>query len=464
MSPPHLRPQGKLLVLLSLAVLYLGLGLLSFRASVTDGIVTPTCFYPEGLALAAGIALGPWVWPGIFLGQLLLAGVQGLAAPAALAIACFNSVEAVAGCLLFEQLGLRSDLRRLRDLSGLLLLIFGVLQPFSASLGTFTLWMSGVLPDQAAVLNTWLSWWTGNSLGQALLTPLLLSAVQQRQQLARFLGHALLAALVITPTAWLAFQLIGPERTSVLLVLFTPLLVLLAVGLGLPGATVGGLSLTITSQWMTVHGQGPFVDGSGIRIMDLNIFVLGLSLTAEFLAVLLSERRLLEQQLRHYAFFDTLTQLPNRRFFQDRLSQAQRSSSRSGDWAALILLDLDRFKPLNDNHGHEAGDRLLVEVARRLQGCLSPEDLAARLGGDEFAVILEQLGPDERHAVRRARAVAESIALSLQDRFDLGGIEHRCSASYGIRLFHGAGQDSSQLLRDADVAMYASKKRLDDPG
>jgi integral membrane sensor domain MASE1 len=149
---------GRPWVLLLVASLYLGLGLLSFQATVTDRIVTPTCFYPEGMALAASIALGPWIWPGVFVGQFLLAAIHGLPLPAAVAIATVNSVEAVAAHHLFRRLELQSDLRRLRDLTGLLDLIFLVLQPFSASLGTLTLWLAEAIEGGSHAFNTWLSW------------------------------------------------------------------------------------------------------------------------------------------------------------------------------------------------------------------------------------------------------------------------------------------------------------------
>ena len=157
-------------------------------------------------------------------------------------------------------------------------------------------------------------------------------------------------------------------------------------------ALAAGLGLAIVAQTITGLGEGPFVVHGVVHILDLKGFVLGLGVTAQVLAVLLGERARLEEQLRHYAFFDPLTDLPSRRMFQESLKTIQHDCERDRGWAALILLDLDRFKQLNDSHGHPVGDRLLIEVARRLQGCLRQNDLVARLGGDEFAAILPDLG------------------------------------------------------------------------
>jgi diguanylate cyclase (GGDEF)-like protein len=135
--------------------------------------------------------------------------------------------------------------------------------------------------------------------------------------------------------------------------------------------------------------------------------------------------------------------------------------SRGSSWfsrVSLILLDLDQFKPINDNHGHEVGDLLLIEVARRIQQCLADGDLGARIGGDEFGVILEQLGSDRELASRQADHVAGRIVSALAAGFDVGGIALHCSASHGIRLFPCRGDGATRLLRDADTAMYRQKK------
>ncbi|HEX3139952.1 MAG TPA: diguanylate cyclase [Rhizobacter sp.] len=177
-----------------------------------------------------------------------------------------------------------------------------------------------------------------------------------------------------------------------------------------------------------------------------------------FQAIDLTERRRHEAELRQLAFNDALTHLPNRRMLLDRLAQALRVSKRQKSHGALLFLDLDKFKQLNDTHGHEAGDLLLVEVARRLKQGIRETDLVARLGGDEFVVLLEGLGPEETQAGAHAALIAEKIRQSLGEEYALGEIRYRSSASTGIRLFVGDADDADQIIKDADAAMYEAKK------
>ena len=171
-----------------------------------------------------------------------------------------------------------------------------------------------------------------------------------------------------------------------------------------------------------------------------------------------TEHKQLEEELQYLAFNDALTQLPNRRLLLDRLTQALHSSKRLGSAGAVLFLDLNRFKQLNDTHGHEAGDRLLVEVAHRLRDVVRESDTVARIGGDEFVVLLEGLGADRMQAGAYANAVADKIRLSLAQDVIIGDIRHQGSASIGIELFMGDDVDADQVLRQADLAMYQAKK------
>ena len=177
-------------------------------------------------------------------------------------------------------------------------------------------------------------------------------------------------------------------------------------------------------------------------------------------------RRGMEAEIRQLAYFDALTGLPNRRMLNDRLSQAVASSKRSGLYGALMFLDLDNFKPLNDTHGHPVGDLLLVEVAKRLCACVREVDTVARLGGDEFVVMLGELDADKAQSTQQAANVAEKIRASLAAPYRLTvvqsgeqnkTVEHHCSASIGVVLFldHEANQDD--LMKWADAAMYQAK-------
>jgi diguanylate cyclase (GGDEF)-like protein len=158
-------------------------------------------------------------------------------------------------------------------------------------------------------------------------------------------------------------------------------------------------------------------------------------------------------RLAHQAFHDSLTSLPNRALFEDRLQHALDRMTRRPESIAVLFLDLDSFKPINDNFGHETGDRLLVAVGRRLQSCLRPEDTIARLGGDEFTVLLEDI-TDVRYAIR----VAERIAESLNPPFALDGEEASVTASIGIVISTNRESSPEELLRNSDRAMYQAKE------
>ena len=164
-----------------------------------------------------------------------------------------------------------------------------------------------------------------------------------------------------------------------------------------------------------------------------------------------TERRGLERELAHQAFHDALTGLANRALFADRVGRALARRSRSGRGVAVLFLDLDGFKAVNDTLGHAAGDRLLQEVAQRLRDCVRPADTVARLGGDEFAVLLEDLP-----AADDGSDVAVRIADALQVPVDLGGREVQVGSSCGIAV-HAGAESAEELLRNADLAMYRAK-------
>jgi diguanylate cyclase (GGDEF)-like protein/PAS domain S-box-containing protein len=180
----------------------------------------------------------------------------------------------------------------------------------------------------------------------------------------------------------------------------------------------------------------------------------------------ITERKQMEDEVRQMAFYDPLTKLPNRRLLGDRLSQCMAANKRSSCYGALMFLDLDNFKPLNDRHGHVVGDSLLVEVARRLMGCVRQMDTVARFGGDEFIVMLRELNTDQDESTSQARAIAEKIRVRLAEAYVLNvtqegrpdtAVEHRCTVSIGVTLFIDHESNTDDILKWADIAMYEAK-------
>ncbi len=191
----------------------------------------------------------------------------------------------------------------------------------------------------------------------------------------------------------------------------------------------------------------PMYDGSGQVIGILGI------------ARDISARKQAEEKIRNLAYYDPLTQLPNRRLLMDRLGHALTASARSQAYGALLILDLDNFKILNDTQGHDVGDRLLIEVAKRLLPNIRQEDTVARLGGDEYVVMLEGLGEQEESAANQAEVIADKIRLTLNAPYRLNGdeTEFHGSTSIGLTLFRGVDTPVEVLLKQADVALYQAK-------
>lgn len=164
-----------------------------------------------------------------------------------------------------------------------------------------------------------------------------------------------------------------------------------------------------------------------------------------------------EKTVYQLAYSDTLTDLPNRRLFQDRLEHAIALSNRTSQWRALMFLDMDNFKILNDTKGHVMGDLLLIEVAKRLKACVRASDTVARLGGDEFVALLGELSDDEKLASEQALKIAEKISKALNQPYQLGSFIYNCSASIGVTMFHNAGVTIEDVHKRADAAMYQAK-------
>ena len=190
--------------------------------------------------------------------------------------------------------------------------------------------------------------------------------------------------------------------------------------------------------------------------------------TTHYVATLrdITERKAAEDEIFYLAFYDALTELPNRRLLDDRLRQTMAASKRSGLYCALMFLDLDNFKPLNDTHGHDVGDLLLVEAARRITGCVRAADTVARFGGDEFVVMLSELDTDKDESAKQAAVVAEKIRAILAEPYRLSYqhegkaevVGHHCAASIGVALFVNHEATPEDILKYADIAMYRAKE------
>jgi diguanylate cyclase (GGDEF)-like protein/PAS domain S-box-containing protein len=171
----------------------------------------------------------------------------------------------------------------------------------------------------------------------------------------------------------------------------------------------------------------------------------------------ITEHKIQAAHVEQLAFYDPLTGLPNRRLLLDRLQQAMSRSVRHNKHGAILFIDLDNFKTLNDTLGHNIGDLLLIDVAKRLQACVRDEDTVSRLGGDEFVIILDGLNEDLQQTATAALNIGEKILVSIREDFCLEGREYHSTASIGVSLFRGNEVSLDELLKHADTAMYQAK-------
>ncbi len=214
-------------------------------------------------------------------------------------------------------------------------------------------------------------------------------------------------------------------------------------------------------HWVWLSNRGKVVQrdqtGKPLRMVGTLMDISKRKLAEDELMATQAQLQASLREIEHLAFHDVLTGLPNRRMLNDRLDTALASSQRNKTHGALLFLDLDKFKYLNDNYGHEVGDLLLQEVARRLQQCVRAVDTVARLGGDEFVVLIQGLSTDPNDAKQHATTVAHKILSTLNEGYPLQGVVHTSTPSIGATLFLGRGIAGADLIKQADRAMYDAK-------
>ena len=172
----------------------------------------------------------------------------------------------------------------------------------------------------------------------------------------------------------------------------------------------------------------------------------------------LTDAKKANEAIKRLAYYDSLTSLPNRRLFLDRLDQEQKVSKRHATYSAILFLDLDNFKHLNDSLGHSVGDMFLIEVGRRMKALLREEDTVARLGGDEFVILLQELDSEKDTAVKQTQDIAEKVIQALVNPVNIQQHKHIITTSIGITLFSGNSETADTLLKQADTAMYRAKE------
>lgn len=463
MASATLHLIGKCLLL---ATGYFLAGKLGLSLPYIDSHIT-LLWLPTGIATAALLRWGISVWPGVFLGSLLVNLTVPSSPELAISIAVGNTLGPMLTATLLKRSGISWAIDQPRGIF-LLIVCAGLGMLLSAGGGVTSLFLLGNLPAPAIAF-AGLTWWAGDFVGILLAAPLLLNV--SRAALARLWQRRLEYAIwlgLACALGWGIFVLNNDASGNSLPLVFLmlPIVVWSAMRFEITGASLGTLICMFMAVVATSFGLGPFhlpQPQQGLFVMWA--FLAMLVLVQLMVTALQTQRQAAEERFRNLAFFDPLTKLPNRNLLMDHLRLALLTSIRNRRHGALIFLDLDHFKNINDTHGHDAGDQLLREVAGRLLPCVRQSDTVARLGGDEFVLILEHLDEDPVQAALQAGQVAEKIRSALARPYKLTPLLHQnqvtidyhSTVSIGISLFRDRRDQLDELLKRADLTLYQAK-------
>jgi len=434
------------------------IGEASLRLALVRGQVTPI-WPPTGIALVGLLLFGRRSWPGITVGAFLVNAPIGPSLPAAAAIAIGNTLAPLVAITLLEAVGFEKELDRLRDAIGLVFLAAILSMAVSATVGTATLVLSGAVPARA-FWPTWLVWWAGDAMGILIVAPFLLSLLRVRVHTALPWRRRAEEILLFFGTLVVAGAVFGTGLRITYLIF--PFLAYAAWRFGQRMAATSALLVSGIAIVAAVHRVGPFASETlALRMINLQVFNASVALATLVLTSAVAERRKdvaarlrAEQQLAHQALHDPLTGLPNRALFMDRLEQAVARSERRSHPVAVMFLDLDRFKVINDSLGHTAGDQILIRVGQRLRASLRPGDTVCRFGGDEFVVLCEDMRSEGE-----ATHIATRLGWSVAHPIPLPTGEVVVTTSIGVAIAKGPQDSAENLVRDADAALYRAKER-----
>jgi diguanylate cyclase (GGDEF)-like protein len=439
---------GRALTVVGATVGFVAVALLGFQV-VDAGSGLVAFWPPNGLVVALFVLLPPrlrlWALLAVLPGELIADSIHGYPLPATLGFAVTDLLEsAIAGVILLKLARRAPRGDRQRDFYALLVAA-GVAPLISGLLGAEISHLEWGSPYETSLL----LWWFGDMTGILLVVSLAMSISGQRLRATgvHLLGAVAEVAIVVAA----ALAIFGLTTLPIGFLVFAPL-TLLAIRQGLRPTAVATLAFAVIAALMTGRGHGPFtgVPNTTLRVFLLQIFIALTSFIAFLISATMSERRHAEATLVDLATHDPLTGLPNRRLFLSQLEGAAARTTRSVESTAIVYLDLDGFKEINDRFGHAIGDEVLVEVGRRLAAGARAGDLVARLGGDEFAGLLEPV-----EGIEGAGLSARRIADLIEQPFHLGELVVPIRVSVGAALVTA---DVDLSLRQADEALYRDKR------
>jgi diguanylate cyclase (GGDEF)-like protein len=414
-----------------------------------------TAVWPAtGIALAAFLLLGTRVWPGVFLGAFLVNVTTAGTILTSLGVATGNTLESViAAYLVIRFANGRGAFDRGTDTFKFALLAGTIGTAVAATIGVTALSLGG-FAQWHDYRDIWLTWWLGDGVGAIIVAPLLIlwtANFRIRWRWAR-IGEmlALVAGLLAVSEIVFCGLLFRGPRNYPLEYLCVPFLIWAALRFGQREATLVIVLLSSVAVWGTLHGFGPFAIGTkNESLLLLQSFMAIVAVMTLALAAQAAERRRAEEQVLNLAVTDPLTGLANYRKLVDVLDTEIRRSTRTNRTFAVLLLDLDGLKAINDAHGHLTGSRALCRMADILRVHCREIDTAARYGGDEFALVIPEAGPDE----------ARQVARRIRERTSQDSEEPPIAVSVGAAVYPIDGESRDALLNAADRALYEMKRK-----
>ncbi len=438
------------LLSLAVAVIYLIAGKLGLKLAYFHPSATAV-WPPSGISLVALLLLGYRVWPGIFVGALVVNLTTAGSLPVCLAIAAGNTLEGLLGCFFLNRFaGGEGAFESAKGVLKFVFLAAIVSTIVSAAVGTTSLSLGGFASWTNYKL-IGVTWWLGDAVGDVLVAPLLVlwsAKPRLKWSWMRLLEAALLLAYLFVSAQLTFGAFLLKSHNYPLEFLCVPALVWAAFRFRPRRAQLATCLLAGIAIRGTLLGHGPFVRSTQNESLLLaQTFIGVMAVMTLLLATVVEEHLRSVEQIRHLAATDPLTGLANYRKFLEVLDAEIKRSDRTGRPFAVLLLDLDGLKRINDAFGHLVGSRALCRLAHVLRSNCRTTDTAARYGGDEFAVVLPEAGAE----------AAEQVALRIREQLALDTEHPGLSVSAGAAVFPANGETRDELLRSADVALYRMK-------
>ena len=446
------KKRNNLALATAVAVIYFGAAKLGLKFAFVNPSAT-ALWAPTGITLAAFLIFGFRVWPGVFLGAFFANLTTAGSVLTSIAIATGNTLEGVTGCYLVRRFARGPhSFERAQDIFKFAFLAGMVSTTISATVGVTSLSLGG-FADWTMYGTIWRTWWLGDGVGAVLVTPLVL-LWKENPHLNWTREQILELALLFMGLFFVVWIIFGGRfhsevKNYPLEYLCIPFLVWAAFRFGRRKAATATCVLAGIAIWGTLQGFGPFSrDAVNTSLLLVQSFVGIVAVTNLALAAEVSERKRADERVQQLVATDPLTGLANYRRLIDAVELEIRRYGRSGKSFAILLLDLDGLKKLNDTYGHIVGSRALCRVADVLRVHCRQLDTPARFGGDEFAVVLPET----------VLAQAQQIATRIRERIASDGENPPITVAVGSAVFPDDGKSIEKLLSAADRALYSMKR------